>query len=67
MEIIVYMILVSLALSFSFLAAFWWANKGRQFDDLASPAIRAVFDESHELENTDKHNEVEQGEKNGAL
>ncbi len=55
MEIFVFMIVISLGLSISFVAAFWWANRGHQFDDLVTPAIRAVYDET---DKGDKHGEV---------
>lgn len=64
MEIIVYMILVSLGLALSFLAAFWWANRGRQFDDLVSPAVRAVFDDENRKLKA-KIDSTREGDKNG--
>lgn len=58
MDIIVMMLFVSLGLAFSFLVGFLWANRNRQFDDLVTPAWRAVFDEAklvkEEDENVDK-------------
>lgn len=50
MEIMVLMLLVSLGLGFGFLAAFAWANRNRQFDDLTSPAWRAILDDEVERE-----------------
>lgn len=61
MEIIVFMILVSLSLALSFLGAFWWANRQQQFDDLVSPAVRAVFDEEN------KQTTGVEGEENGKV
>jgi cbb3-type cytochrome oxidase maturation protein len=58
MDILVMMILISLGLSVSFVFAFWWANKGRQFDDLVTPALRAVFEDNYKEK--DSH-----GDKNG--
>lgn len=46
MEIIVGMLLISLGLGLGFLFAFIWANRDRQFDDLVSPAMRAILDDS---------------------
>lgn len=59
MNILVMMLFVSLGLAFSFLAAFIWASRNRQFDDVESPAWRALFDEAklvkqEELKNVDK-------------
>tara|TARA_B100001248_G_scaffold259870_1_gene246809 strand:- start:9006 stop:9179 length:174 start_codon:yes stop_codon:yes gene_type:complete len=52
---------ISLLLSFSFLLAFFWASKHKQFGDLVSPAWRAVYDEAEKVNN--KQNEGEQHER----
>ena len=49
MGILALMIIVSLGLAFSFLVAFIWANRDRQFEDLVTPAWRAVFDEAQKV------------------
>jgi cbb3-type cytochrome oxidase maturation protein len=33
-----------LLLSLSAVVAFWWATRGGQFDDLKTPAVRALHD-----------------------
>lgn len=45
MGIVGLMLLISLLLSVGFLGGFLWANRQGQFDDLESPAVRAVWDE----------------------
>ncbi|MGE3974837.1 MAG: cbb3-type cytochrome oxidase assembly protein CcoS [Bdellovibrionales bacterium] len=44
-EIIFFMIPVSLFLGLGFLAAFLWANKTGQFDDLSGPSHRIIFED----------------------
>jgi cbb3-type cytochrome oxidase maturation protein len=51
MSIIFVILPITLALSVSAVAAFWWATRGGQFDDLRTPAIRAL----HDAAPTDPH------------
>jgi cbb3-type cytochrome oxidase maturation protein len=44
MSIIFVILPITLLLSLSALAAFWWATRGGQFDDLRTPAVRALHD-----------------------
>lgn len=46
MNIIVMMLLISLALSLGFLLAFLWAAKRGQFKDLTTPSWRVVLEEN---------------------
>ena len=44
MSIIFIILPITLLLSLSALVAFWWATRGGQFDDLRTPAVRALHD-----------------------
>jgi cbb3-type cytochrome oxidase maturation protein len=44
MSIIFVILPITLLLSMSAVAAFWWATRGGQFDDLRTPAVRALHD-----------------------
>jgi cbb3-type cytochrome oxidase maturation protein len=44
MSIIFFILPITLLLSLSAVAAFAWATRGGQFDDLQTPAIRALHD-----------------------
>lgn len=44
MSIIFLILPLTLLLSLSAVAAFWWATRGGQFDDLKTPAVRALHD-----------------------
>lgn len=46
MQIMLFLILISLATAFLFLGAFIWANRSGQFDDLLTPALRILPDEN---------------------
>jgi len=51
MQILFFMIGVSLAMGLTFLGAFVWATRSGQNDDLFTPGIRVLFEE----ENADNH------------
>lgn len=55
MDILWMMLLVSLGLAFCFLGGFIWANRQRQFDDLVTPAWRAVFDDEQKVNQEEKN------------
>lgn len=44
MSIIFFVLPITLLLSLSAVAAFSWATRGGQFDDLETPAVRALHD-----------------------
>jgi len=44
MSIIFFVLPITLLLSLSAVAAFAWATRGGQFDDLKTPAVRALHD-----------------------
>jgi cbb3-type cytochrome oxidase maturation protein len=44
MSIIFVILPITLLLSLSAVVAFWWATRGGQFDDLRTPALRALHD-----------------------
>lgn len=44
MSIIFLILPITLLLSLSAVAAFCWATRGGQFDDLRTPAVRALHD-----------------------
>jgi cbb3-type cytochrome oxidase maturation protein len=44
MSIIFFVLPITLLLSFSAVAAFSWATRAGQFDDLQTPALRALHD-----------------------
>lgn len=45
MSVIVILVLISLLVAGSFLAAFLWAISNGQFDDEYAPSVRMLFDE----------------------
>lgn len=53
MEIIFFLLPVSVCLAFIGLAAYLWAVKSGQFDDLDTPAMRVLF-EDEEKKDSDK-------------
>jgi cbb3-type cytochrome oxidase maturation protein len=44
MEVILVLITLSLSLALSFLAAFLWAVKTDQYEDVYTPSIRILYD-----------------------
>lgn len=54
MSILFVLILISMLVAGSFLAAFLWAVKSGQYTDTYSPAVRILFDEKKEV--TSKNN-----------
>lgn len=46
MEIVYLMLPTALAMGAAFVAAFIWASRRGQFDDLDTPAIRILFDDA---------------------
>lgn len=46
MGIVVLLVLCSLIVSGGFLLAFLWATRTGQYDDMATPAIRMIYDET---------------------
>ena len=45
MNIIVLLIMISVMVALTFLAAFYWAVKSGQFEDTDSPAVRMLMDD----------------------
>ena len=45
MQILIFMIIVSLLMASGFLAAFLWAQKTGQNDDLYTPSMRILLDD----------------------
>ena len=54
MNMIYMLIGFSILLALIFLLAFFWASKSGQNDDLFTPAIRMLFDDEPEKENSDE-------------
>ncbi|MCB0362618.1 MAG: cbb3-type cytochrome oxidase assembly protein CcoS [Bdellovibrionales bacterium] len=54
MSLIIFMILLTFILVAVFLAAFLWAAKSGQFDDLTSPALRILRDHGDDRENEER-------------
>jgi cbb3-type cytochrome oxidase maturation protein len=48
MSVIIVLILVSIAIAVSFLAAFIWASKSGQFEDTFTPSLRILNEERDE-------------------
>ena len=48
MDALIVLILVSMVVAGSFLAAFLWAVKKGQYEDSFSPSIRILFEEKNE-------------------
>jgi cbb3-type cytochrome oxidase maturation protein len=45
MNIIFFLILLSLIVAIGFLSAFFWATRSGQFDDEYTPSVRILFDD----------------------
>lgn len=56
MQIIVFLIVLSLLVAGGFLFAFFWAVKDGQYDDDMTPAMRILFDDETVVNET-KHEE----------
>jgi cbb3-type cytochrome oxidase maturation protein len=54
MNILFLMIPMALLLGFGFLAAFLWANRQDQFEDLETPAMR-ILEDDNELKRQKKY------------
>ena len=44
MEVIVVLLIASIFIAAGFLAAFLWAVRSEQYDDLETPAVRMLFE-----------------------
>lgn len=55
MNIILYLIIISLVVAGGFLAAFFWAVRDGQYDDEYTPGVRILLDDDM-VENIDKIN-----------
>lgn len=51
MQIIFFLILISLIFAAGFLIAFIWATKSGQFDDDYTPSVRILFDDKPKAQN----------------
>ncbi len=51
MNVIIFLLIISLTVALSFLAAYIWSVKTGQFDDDYSPAQRILFDDEMTNEN----------------
>jgi len=54
-NIILYLIIISLVVAGGFLAAFFWAVKDGQYDDEYTPGVRILLDDDM-IDNSDKTN-----------
>jgi cbb3-type cytochrome oxidase maturation protein len=45
MNIIFFLIMLSLVVAIGFLSAFFWATRSGQFDDEYTPSVRILFDD----------------------
>lgn len=45
MEVLIVLLLISVVVAGCFVAAFLWAVRSKQFDDLSTPAVRMLFEE----------------------
>lgn len=52
MEVIFILLAISVLLATGFLAAFFWADKNGQNDDLYSPGVRMLWDDKPENGNS---------------
>lgn len=50
MQILLFLIIISLLVALGFLAAFIWAVKSGQFDDSFTPSVRVLFEDEKENE-----------------
>ncbi len=50
MKIIILLILLSLVVAITFLAAFYWAVKSGQYEDTDSPAVRMLLEDKKKIE-----------------
>ncbi len=45
MEILIFLIVISLVVAIGFLAAFIWAVRSGQYDDSFTPSVRVLFED----------------------
>jgi len=55
MNVILYLIIISLCVACSFLAAFFWAVRDGQYDDEYTPGVRILLDDDM-IDKSDKTN-----------
>jgi len=54
MNILYFLICCSILMALIFLAAFFWASKTGQHDDVYTPGVRILFDDEPENENSEE-------------
>jgi len=54
MNILYFLICCSILMALIFLAAFFWASKTGQHDDVYTPGVRMLFDDVPESENSEE-------------
>jgi len=55
MNILYFLICCSILMALIFLAAFFWAAKNGQHDDVYTPGVRILFDDEVENENSEEN------------
>ena len=55
MNVILYLIIISMCVACSFLAAFFWAVRDGQYDDEYTPGVRILLDDDM-IDKSDKTN-----------
>ena len=53
MSVLIILVIVGILVAGSFLLAFVWSVKDGQYDDMTSPAVRILFDDTHPLDRKD--------------
>ena len=53
MTVIIVLIIISIVVAASFLAAFLWAVRSGQYDDTYSPSVRILFDDKKKKSDKD--------------
>jgi len=57
MSVIIILVIIGISVAGLFLLGFIWAVKSGQYDDMYSPSVRILFDDSTEPSNSDVGNE----------
>jgi cbb3-type cytochrome oxidase maturation protein len=56
MSVVVLLIVFSILVALIFLAAFIWAVRSGQFDDMESPSVRILFEDKNKSSSASKKN-----------
>lgn len=59
MSVIIILVIIGIIVAGGFLVAFIWAVKSGQYDDIQSPAVRILYDNTEFSENTSEEDKID--------